>query len=99
MFWIRSYTVDATGPLNGQPVSYLKVTDLEELKGKPIRTGTYRVLAENLRGSTYVLKLGGSPCEALVVVTAWMKGVEAGPLGDFGYSVLVEGNGALTDPA
>jgi len=92
----REDTVDATSPLNGQPVSYLSMANLDELKGKDLGKG---ITAANVRGSTYMLKLNDSPCSALAVVTTWVKGAPASPLNDLGYSVLVEGNGALTGPA
>lgn len=95
----REDTVDAISPLNGQTVSYLHVANLEDLMGKKVSASSNKaVWDEDQRGAMYALKLGDSPCEAMMVAISWMKGAPKSPLVDLGYQVFVEGDGVLTSP-
>lgn len=90
-------SVDAVSPLNGQPLSY-ETTDLAKKIREGSVTGPAARGLENLYGSVFVLKLGGTPCKAMLVGTVKAKGAPESPLRDFPYQVLVEGEGVLTGP-
>lgn len=94
-------TIDATSPLNGQPVSYQPVfTQMSpELKGRTFTHKGTDVPLDDIRGSAYSLRLGGTPCVALTATIMWFKGAPASPLPDLAYQVFVEGDGVLTSPS
>lgn len=90
-------SVDAVSPLNGQPLSYETADIAEKIRERSAEGPETRGL-DDFYGSVFILKLGGSPCKAVVVGTMKARGAPAGPLKDLPYQVLVEGEGILTGP-
>lgn len=75
--------VDATSPLNGQPVTYLRQTD-----APPPDYG--------ITNSFYLLKLDQDPCQAVWAMAIYSKDSPSNPLKDLGQRLFVDGDGAVT---
>lgn len=78
----NDYT-DATSPLNGQPVTYLRQTD-----APPPDAG--------ITNSFYLIKLDQKPCQAIWAMAVYSENSPPNPLIDLGQRLFVEGDGNLT---
>ena len=78
----NDYT-DATSPLNGQPVTYLRRTDAPPPD-------------EGITNSFYLIKLDQEPCQAIWAMAVYSKDSPANPVKDLGQRLFVDGDGTLT---
>lgn len=78
----NDYT-DATSPLDGQPVTYLRRTDAPPPD-------------EGITNSFYLIKLDHEPCQAIWAMAVYSKDSPANPVKDLGQRLFVDGDGTLT---
>ncbi|WP_420879941.1 hypothetical protein [Rhodococcus sp. (in: high G+C Gram-positive bacteria)] len=77
---------DATSPLNGQPVTYLRHRD-----APPPDDG--------ITNSFYLIKLDAEPCQAIWAMAVYSEDSPPNPLKSLGQRLFVDGSGTLTmDP-
>lgn len=76
-------TVDATSPLNGQPVTYIRHKDAPAPD-------------DGIVNSFYLIKLDREPCQAVWAMATYSKNSPDNPLKDLGQRLFVEGHGTLT---
>ncbi len=90
-------TIDSTSALNGQPLTYNRVTDGSEKVGDMTRSGDgYQIRAKDTSAAFFEIKLDTKPCTAVMALATYARNSPDNPLKDFGYRLFVEGDGTVT---
>ncbi|GEM_PF-6557812 len=93
----RDSSIDSTSPLNGQPVTYTRATDLsKEVGDKSLGTAGIQARTSDMSAAFFVLKLDTKPCGAVMSLAQYARTSPDNPLKDFGYRLFVEGDGTVT---
>jgi hypothetical protein len=93
----RDYTIDSMSPLNGQPLTYSRATDLSEMVGdKPLGEAGIKARTSDVSGEFFVIKLDTKPCGAVAAAVQYARNSPDNTLKDFGYRLFVEGDGTVT---